>query len=119
MPLCAAPPACRIRSSSKAATSRANIFPTTQRLFADLDFVLQPHYDDPHAAAALLTQWMQAVTTLHYPDDGVQFVPFAENVFWDNVDYAMADDFPTVNTDFDCRIEGWECDGNVDVSLNL
>ena len=90
-----------------------------QRLFADLDFVLQPHYDDPHAAAELLTQWMQAVTTLHYPDDGVQFVPFAENAFWRNVDYAMADDFPTINPDFDCRIEGWECDGNVDVSLNL
>ena len=90
-----------------------------QRLFADLDFVLQPHYDDIQAATRLLSQWMQAVTTFHYPDDGVTFAPFAENTFWRNVDYAMSDDFPTVNTDFECRADGWECEANLDVSLNL
>ena len=77
-----------------------------QRLFADLDFVLQPHYDDIQAATRLLSQWMQAVTTFHYPDDGVTFAPFAENTFWRNVDYAMSDDFHTVNTDFECRADG-------------
>ena len=31
----------------------------------------------------------------------------------------MSDDFPTVNTDFECRADGWECEANLDVSLNL
>jgi hypothetical protein len=32
-------------------------------------------------------------------DDGVMFRSFRENAFWRYIDYAMADDFPTVNTD--------------------
>ena len=51
-----------------------------QRLFADLDFVLQPHYDDIQAATRLLSQWMQAVTTFHYPDDGVTFAPLPKHI---------------------------------------
>ena len=108
MPLCAVP---RRASAASAYPQRQlphpPIFPRpAQRLFADLDFVLQPHYDDIHAATRLLSQWMQAVTTLYYSDDGVTFAPFAENTFWRNVDYAMSDDFHTVNTDFECRADG-------------
>jgi hypothetical protein len=32
-------------------------------------------------------------------DDGIRFRSFKENAFWRRIDYAMDDDFPTVDTD--------------------
>jgi hypothetical protein len=62
--------------------------------------------------------WATAVTETHLAD-GVQFRSFRENAFWRMIDYAMADDFPTVNTDLKCWLDGVEFEFTMDVSFNL
>lgn len=49
-----------------------------------------------------LNQWLTAATTCEI-DDGITFRSFSKNAFWRRIDYAMADDFPTVNTDLIAR----------------
>ncbi|SHH67194.1 hypothetical protein [Massilia sp. CF038] len=64
-----------------------------RRMPGDLDWVGLGPLD-----ALALTQWVTAVTETEL-DDGVRFRSFSENAFWRSIDYAMDDDFPTVNTD--------------------
>lgn len=75
-------------------------------------------------ANKIFTDWMIKVTETKL-DDGVKFRSFSENAFWRGIDYAMADDFPTVNTDLMYFI-GNDCDDCfsdelclLDVSFNL
>lgn len=46
-------------------------------------------------ANKIFTDWMIKVTETEL-DDGVKFRSFSQNAFWRGIDYAMADDFPTV-----------------------
>ncbi|MES3023050.1 MAG: nucleotidyl transferase AbiEii/AbiGii toxin family protein [Pseudomonadota bacterium] len=64
-----------------------------RRIPADLDWVGLGALD-----AKELTKWVTAVTEVEL-DDGIRFRSFSENAFWRKIDYAMDDDFPTVNTD--------------------
>lgn len=95
---------------------------SVERLSCDIDWVCTEPFDRERSARQL-DAWAQAVTTV-YMDDGVHFRPFAENAFWRMIDYAMDDDFPTVNTDIDaCILEGGAQTPlhrmQVDVSFNL
>lgn len=91
----------------------------SQRFSEDLDFVCLEHMPDPEQAENLLSQWATAVTDA-YENDGVRFQSFSENRFWRSIDYAMADDFPTVNTDLRCWVNGQELPQlDLDVSFNL
>lgn len=67
------------------------------RLTADLDWFGLGELNQEK-----LNNWMIAATN-HYLDDGVTFRDFRENAFWRCIDYAMADDFPTVSTDIAVR----------------
>ncbi len=92
----------------------------TDRLPADLDFVCLtqiPTYDS-NTAESLLSKWVQAITMTQCAD-GVFFTQFKENRFWRMIDYAMHDDFPTVNTDLSCTVDGVLVELDLDVSLNL
>ena len=92
----------------------------------DLDFTyLGGRLGDGEQARVVLDAWMTHVTELTL-DDGWAFRSFRENAFWRLIDYAMADDFPTVNTDLLCWRVGQEpADKDaaepiaVDVSFNL
>lgn len=64
-----------------------------RRIPGDLDWVGLGALD-----ARELTQWVTSVTEAKV-DDGIRFRSFSENVFWRMIEYAMDDDFPTVNTD--------------------
>ncbi|HEY0062657.1 MAG TPA: hypothetical protein VGC21_11080 [Telluria sp.] len=64
-----------------------------RRIPGDLDWVGLGELD-----AVALTQWVTAVTETEL-DDGIRFRSFYENAFWREIEYAMDDDFPTVNTD--------------------
>ncbi|MCE3602534.1 hypothetical protein LXA47_02800 [Massilia sp. P8910] len=68
-----------------------------RRIPGDLDWVGLDGVD-----ADVLTAWVTTVTQTEL-DDGVRFRSFSENAFWRMIEYAMDDDFPTVNTD----IVGW------------
>lgn len=96
----------------------------TERLSRDIDWVCTEPFDNERSARHL-NAWAQAVTTVQV-DDGVRFRPFSENAFWRMLDYAMDDDFPTVNTDIDACLT--ESEGGsaapmhrmaMDVSFNL
>ncbi|MGI4870489.1 MAG: nucleotidyl transferase AbiEii/AbiGii toxin family protein [Janthinobacterium lividum] len=74
-------------------------------------------------ARALFDEWVIRVTE-HFEPDGAVFDNFRKNAFWRGIDYAMADDFPTVNTDLICQL--YQADGStrliglgLDVSFNL
>lgn len=63
-------------------------------------------------------EWVIKVTETQ-KDDGVKFRSFTENQFWRMIDYAMSDDFPTVNTDILCWVDGESCEFSLDLSFNL
>jgi hypothetical protein len=87
------------------------------RIPADLDWVATEPASSPEQMRAMLDPWVIAVTEMEL-DDGVRFRSFRDNAFWRMIDYAMDDDFPTVNTDLD--VEGLEiADLSLDVSFNL
>lgn len=94
-------------------------FPTDiSRIPADLDWVYMDPLSEPVAAKAIFSRWITTVTEAK-TNDGVEFRSFRENAFWRMMDYAMADDFPTVNTDIKCWINGVEFDFDLDISFNL
>lgn len=90
----------------------------------DVDFLYAGKITDAEQAREIFTEWMIQVTELDL-DDGVMFRSFRENAFWRYIDYAMADDFPTVNTDIAyCFKNEWEENSEydefyLDVSFNL
>jgi hypothetical protein len=89
------------------------------RLPNDLDWVCTQRIASMEEANTLFNDWVTAVT--EWPeDDGVAFISFTENAFWRRIDYAMDDDFPTVNTDLVCWIDGEKFDWfSLDISFNL
>ncbi|MDO4878447.1 MAG: nucleotidyl transferase AbiEii/AbiGii toxin family protein [Neisseria sp.] len=89
-----------------------------QRLPGDLDFVYLPHLSDSETAERKFSKWVQAVTTMDLRD-GVYFTPFEQNRFWRMIDYAMSEDFPTVNTDLVCTVDGKPVELYLDISFNL
>ncbi|MBN9298516.1 MAG: nucleotidyl transferase AbiEii/AbiGii toxin family protein [Filimonas sp.] len=88
------------------------------RIPADLDWIYLNKIKDPETAREEFDKWMIAITELPLHDN-VSFRSFRENQFWRMMDYAMADDFPTVNTDFKCWANGIELDISLDISFNL
>jgi hypothetical protein len=90
----------------------------TDRIPADLDWNYLGILSDVDDARQTFNAWVTAVTETHLAD-GVQFRSFQENAFWRMIDYAMADDFPTVNTDLKCWLDGTEFGFTMDISFNL
>lgn len=88
------------------------------RIPADLDWVYIDPIDEPDQANLIFSRWVVRITELTM-DDGVVFRSFKENSFWRMMDYAMADDFPTVNTDILCWVDGIEFEFGLDISFNL
>ncbi|MDB5283370.1 MAG: hypothetical protein JWO06_2445 [Bacteroidota bacterium] len=85
----------------------------------DLDWVYMPMVDDAPTAQEAFSKWTRLVTETDLAD-GIKYRSFKENDFWRMMDYAMADDFPTVNTDLLCYINGEEYDEvRMDISFNL
>ncbi|NHZ32699.1 nucleotidyl transferase AbiEii/AbiGii toxin family protein [Massilia sp. CCM 8692] len=84
-----------------------------RRMPGDLDWVGLGALD-----AKELTAWATAVTETEC-DDGIRFDSFSKNAFWRNIDYAMDEDFPTVNTDIDAWIGDDYLDVDIDVSFGL
>ncbi len=85
-----------------------------RRIPGDLDWVGIGELDQ-----AALTQWVTAVTETHL-DDGIRFRSFAQNAFWRMIEYAMDDDFPTVNTDLIVWVGEQEYEiAGMDVSFGL
>lgn len=85
----------------------------------DLDWVYLLPIGSAEEAERLFTEWATLVTELP-AHDGVRFRSFRENTFWRILDYAMADDFPTTNTDLVCWVDGQEFDCfSLDISFNL
>lgn len=88
------------------------------RFPADMDWVYINHLDKQEEAEETFSQWVTLITEIGL-NDGVVFRSFRLNKFWRLMDYAMADDFPTVNTDIVCTVHGYEIDLTVDISFNL
>jgi len=88
------------------------------RFPADLDWVYMDYLEHEADAEQLFTDWVTQVTELELNDD-VKFRSFKENEFWRMMDYAMADDFPTVNTDLLCWVNNEEIEFTLDISFNL
>ncbi len=89
-----------------------------QRIPADLDWMYMHKITNHLVANQLFSDWATAVTELD-AGDGVRFRSFSENDFWRKIDYAMADDFPTVNTDLTCWVDDIEINLPMDISFNL
>ena len=89
------------------------------RIPYDLDWVYMERVENADEAQTLFNDWATRATEL-WQNDGVVFRSFRENAFWRMIEYAMADDFPTVNTDLLCWVnkEKFE-DFSMDVSFNL
>jgi hypothetical protein len=94
-------------------------FPTlNDRIPADLDWVYLGTIKDEATARAKFDEWVTLITESVF-DDHVKFTSFKENAFWRRIDYAMDDDFPTVNTDLECWVDGERLSFGMDVSFNL
>ena len=85
---------------------------------ADLDWVYLNPINDVETATTVFNDCMFRITELEL-NDGISFKSFRQNQFWRRIDYAMADDFPTVNTDLECWINGKKVEFGLDISFNL
>lgn len=85
-----------------------------RRMPGDLDWVgLEP------LDAAALSAWVCAVTATEL-DDGVRFWRISGAPVWRRIDYAMEEDFPTVNTDIAGSVGAQQTvTGHIDVSFGL
>jgi hypothetical protein len=90
----------------------------TDRLTNDLDWLCLEKLDNVDYTKKMLDEWAIKVTEIEL-NDGVKFRSFSENAFWRMIDYAMSEDFPTVNTDILAWIDGEEFEFSMDVSFNL
>lgn len=91
----------------------------TLRIPHDLDWVYLHPIGSAEEAERIFSAWATQATELGH-DDGVRFRSFRENAFWRILDYAMADDFPTTNTDLVCWVDGELFDWfSLDISFNL
>lgn len=91
----------------------------TLRIAGDMDFVYLQTIHDETQAAKVFSEWATEVT-LADVNDGLSFRDFRENLFWRKIDYAMNDDFPTVNTDLLCTLkDGSTITVQLDISWNL
>lgn len=88
------------------------------RIPADLDWVYLNEINDEKTAREIFDDWVTKITELEL-NDNVRFRSFEQNPFWRRIDYAMADDFPTVNTDLKCWVDNTELDFGLDISFNL
>jgi hypothetical protein len=88
------------------------------RMPVDLDWVCMIPIPDEKVANEALTKWATLVTEMQWLEDKTEFNSFRKNAFWRMIEYAMRDDFPTVNTDLIARVEGKEIELYVDVSFN-
>lgn len=88
------------------------------RIPNDLDFVYLHHLNTAEKSEIIFTEWATLVTELDL-EDGVKFESFQKNCFWRLIDYAMDDDFPTVNTDLVAVVDGKNVDISLDISFNL
>ncbi|MFF0829912.1 nucleotidyl transferase AbiEii/AbiGii toxin family protein [Brevibacillus sp. NPDC003359] len=90
----------------------------------DIDLLYVGKIRDVEHAHETFTNWMIQVTELDL-NDGIVFRSFRENAFWRCIDYAMADDFPTINTDIAYYFQGQTRDADqynelsLDISFNL
>lgn len=89
-----------------------------ERNIADMDWVYLERIEDADTASEIFSDWMIRITTMDY-DDNVKFRDFRENQFWRYIDYAMSDDFPTVNTDIEFQIGESKYELSLDISFNL
>ncbi len=85
---------------------------------ADLDWVYMDAIDDEVYAREKFNEWATLVTELPTTNT-VKYRSFKENEFWRLIEYAMAEDFPTVNTDLKCWVNEQEFDFGIDISFNL
>lgn len=95
------------------------------RYVDDIDFLYTGRIETEDQANAVFTDWMIQVTEMDL-NDGIIFRSFRENAFWRRIDYAMADDFPTVNTELAFYIDNeprneneYEDELHLDISFNL
>lgn len=92
------------------------------RIPNDLDWLYLLPIEDVENARATFDDWAIKVTEMNMEAiDGVTFRSFRENAFWRQIDYAMAEDFPTINTDFAFYIDDKKIDHSIslDISFNL
>lgn len=88
------------------------------RIPADLDWVYIKPLSNQKQALRHFNEWADDVTRIN-KHDGVVFRRFSKNAFWREMDYAMSEDFPTVNTDILCWVDGKEVAFGMDLSFNL
>lgn len=86
----------------------------------DIDFIYLGNVSDSQKHTEnIFSDFMRKVTNTQV-DDNCSFRDFDENCFWRRIDYAMDDDFPTVNTDLEFYISNRStAELNVDISFNL
>jgi hypothetical protein len=91
----------------------------SERIPQDLDWVYMQPIRSGEEARQLFGAWATLVTERQLAD-GVVFRSFQEDAFWRMIDYAMEDDFPTVNTDLRFEVAGHGASiMQVDISFNL
>ncbi|TCS94840.1 nucleotidyl transferase AbiEii/AbiGii toxin family protein [Hazenella coriacea] len=94
------------------------------RYVDDIDFLYMGKIKNEEHAHKIFTNWMIQVTEMDL-HDGIKFRSFRENAFWRRIDYAMADDFPTINTDLayyftdESREATYDHETYLDISFNL
>ena len=95
-------------------------FPNPEmRKVADLDYVYLNYIDNDEHSGTIFSDWVTKVTESEI-NDNTKFRSFKENDFWRRIDYAMHDDFPTVDTDLKCWVNGQVNDRlSLDISYNL
>lgn len=89
-----------------------------ERNVADLDWVYLGEIEDAESANQIFSDWMTKITLMDVKDD-ILFTDFRKNQFWRRIDYAMSDDFPTINTDIEYQFGDITEELSVDISFHL
>lgn len=84
----------------------------------DLDWVCLKPLIDRHFVQDHLNEWMCYLTTVDF-NDGIRYEPFSRDNYWWELEYVMAEDFPTVSTNIIAWVNGQKTEIDIDVSFNL
>lgn len=72
---------------------------SVDRKSEDIDWVYNQRLKNETEARAIFDDWLEKVFAVKFDNDRVSFKRSTDDKFWEMIDYADADDFPTTGTD--------------------
>lgn len=90
------------------------------RYSEDIDWVYTEPLNSQSHARMIFTEWLDKIVETNIDGDRIRFEKSSYGVFWESLDYANENDFPTTSTEIRATIDNIDSlDITVQISFNL